>query len=209
MAYALLFLIEFLAAVLVWQLWSIRRLKSSLHLLQLDSYSNIRLFKWMAHLPGERLFALPVSAILGPLVLTSLILHGSLTILLLGLWIATGGYYFKVTPEPAQKKPLVFTSRANRILAVSVLLDVILAAQIFYTLRNQAGWEVDRSLFISFLVSVFASPVLVVLANILLIPLQKSVNYYYLSSAKKKLAQVSPVIVGITGSYGKTSTKYF
>ena len=199
----------FLASTVVWNLWSVRRLKDSLHLLQLDGYSNTRLFKWLLHLPRERLFALPISLVIAALFLAAILLPDWLVLLLLVIWVSLGSYLFIKTPVAAQKKPLVYTARAKRILLVAILLDVLITCSLFLTLRSSLKCEADTSIFTVFLVSILASPLLVVLANIFLIPIQKSINFYYLASAKKKLLSVSPVIIGITGSYGKTSTKYF
>ena len=46
------------------------------------------------------------------------------------------------------------------------------------------------------------------LANVLLSPLQNAINRTYLRRAEKRLREVKPSVIGITGSYGKTSTKY-
>ncbi|MBU1262741.1 UDP-N-acetylmuramoyl-tripeptide--D-alanyl-D-alanine ligase [bacterium] len=47
-----------------------------------------------------------------------------------------------------------------------------------------------------------------VLANILIWPTEKLINLRYLIMAKKKLKRLKPKVIGITGSYGKTSTKH-
>lgn len=205
---SLLYLVLFYLVIAVWLLWSIRRLKSSLHLFQLDGYSSRRLFKWLLHLPGVRLFALPISAVLLGLIGGSLILPKLLDYPLCLLWIGLGGYLFKEIKEPQEKKPLIFTGRAKRIFITSILIDISLTVFILYQLRV-AGAGLVTGFFISFLFSILLSPVIIVASNILLHPVQWSINYYYLTSAKRKLLEVGPMVVGITGSYGKTSTKYF
>ena len=202
-------LIAFLAAILAWNLWSVRRLKILLHLLQLDSYANLRLFKWLLHLPRERLFALPISLVLGIFLFVSVLIPGVLVSTLTVVWATIGFYFYQKTPMPIQKKALVYTARAKRILLTSVALDLLFTASLFFLLSNSVELALDTSLFAVFLISILVSPLLIVLANILLIPIQRGINFYYLFSAKKKLTKVSPVIIGITGSYGKTSTKYF
>ena len=52
------------------------------------------------------------------------------------------------------------------------------------------------------------SPLTTVLANIILSPVQNAINQTYLRRAQRRLRDVSPLVIGITGSYGKTSTKY-
>jgi UDP-N-acetylmuramoyl-tripeptide--D-alanyl-D-alanine ligase len=47
-----------------------------------------------------------------------------------------------------------------------------------------------------------------VLADVLLVPAQRSVNARFLRSAAARLRDVHPVVIGVTGSFGKTSTKF-
>lgn len=50
---------------------------------------------------------------------------------------------------------------------------------------------------------------LVLLANTINIPIENSVNRYYYNDAKRILASMPNLtVIGVTGSYGKTSTKY-
>jgi UDP-N-acetylmuramoyl-tripeptide--D-alanyl-D-alanine ligase len=56
----------------------------------------------------------------------------------------------------------------------------------------------------------FLSPVLVILSNFINAPLERAINLWYISDARRILKKMPRLIViGITGSYGKTSTKYF
>jgi len=51
-------------------------------------------------------------------------------------------------------------------------------------------------------------PVWIMLANRLLRPLQEQVNQGYIDQAVDKLTTFQPVTIGITGSFGKTTTKH-
>jgi UDP-N-acetylmuramoyl-tripeptide--D-alanyl-D-alanine ligase len=53
-----------------------------------------------------------------------------------------------------------------------------------------------------------AAPLLLILASLLLRPLQLWRNRGYLKGASATLARLNPAIIGITGSFGKTGTKY-
>lgn len=44
-------------------------------------------------------------------------------------------------------------------------------------------------------------------ANIALTPVESMIRAGFIRSAKRVMAQINPVVIGITGSYGKTSTK--
>jgi UDP-N-acetylmuramoyl-tripeptide--D-alanyl-D-alanine ligase len=100
------------------------------------------------------------------------------------------------------KKPLVCTPRVKRMFATHGLL-VALAAVCSLSLG-----EVGRNICLAFLL--LASPLFVLLSNALNAPLERAINRRYIRDAERKIgAMPQLVVVGVTGSYGKTSTKYF
>jgi UDP-N-acetylmuramoyl-tripeptide--D-alanyl-D-alanine ligase len=97
------------------------------------------------------------------------------------------------------KKKLVFTARATRLLITALLL---LAAATYVLLQF--------SPLVSFLGAAlicFFTPGVLIVANLLLYPLEMTIQHLYLQSAKRKLKKLKPKVIAITGSYGKTSTK--
>ena len=55
-----------------------------------------------------------------------------------------------------------------------------------------------------------ASPFVIILANIINKPIELSINRYYTNDAKKMLAACPNLtVIGVTGSYGKTSVKFY
>ncbi len=113
--------------------------------------------------------------------------------------------------KPASaKKPLVMTGRAWRILIASTSLCVVLVlvpsglAHLYLggAPADLITWAVMTA------VGFFLLPQIVVLADVLLAPVQASINGRYLRSARKRLQEVAPTVVGVTGSFGKTSTKF-
>jgi UDP-N-acetylmuramoyl-tripeptide--D-alanyl-D-alanine ligase len=106
---------------------------------------------------------------------------------------------FSVRPVKNPKKKLVFTARATRLFVLSLIL-LICSMFIFSMLP-----------FYVFIFAVafitFSVPVLLLLSNIMIYPLEKVINNFYIRSAKKKIRQLKPNVIAITGSFGKTSTK--
>lgn len=100
------------------------------------------------------------------------------------------------------KKPLVFTSRAKRIYGVMIALSTIIAGGLsFFGLY----WTS-----VALLVMLVVSPMILLLANILLSPVEKSINKKYYNDAARILKSMPDLqIIGVTGSYGKTSTKHY
>jgi len=114
-----------------------------------------------------------------------------------------------LTSAPA-KKPLVMTGRAWRILVTATLLTpslVLVPAGVVHI--GLGGWPLDVATWLVTTAAVFVlTPQVVVLADVLMTPVQRAINARFLRAARRRLDDVAPTIVGITGSYGKTSTKF-
>jgi UDP-N-acetylmuramoyl-tripeptide--D-alanyl-D-alanine ligase len=93
------------------------------------------------------------------------------------------------------KKPLVNTERLQRIRAVSLCMLILLAlvATVFMPL----------AVFVLQLV-----PVVIVGANLLLMPAQKRTNEGFINEAKQRLSENNAQRIGVTGSFGKTTVKH-
>lgn len=102
-------------------------------------------------------------------------------------------------------KKLVFTGRIKRLFAAAgiiltalILLFVFLPDNIFGVL----------SATVAFIIS-FLSPLLTYICWAVTYPIERAMSRWFVSDAKKILRQHSNLkVIGITGSYGKTSTKF-
>ena len=98
------------------------------------------------------------------------------------------------------KKKLQITYRVKRIwITAYVLLNLIFAGLLYN------GFSV---LFCGIFL-LFVLPIFLVQANIILYPLENSIRKGFLRKAQARLADCNPTVIGITGSYGKTSVKHF
>jgi len=111
--------------------------------------------------------------------------------------------------KPAAKKRLVMTGRAGRILALATILSVLLVliASAGAHLAGGAPYDIATWAITTALVLVGA-PLVLVAADALLTPVQYAINRRYLRAARSKLDVIAPLVVGVTGSFGKTSTKF-
>ncbi len=96
---------------------------------------------------------------------------------------------------------LNWTRRLKTLALVWFLLQLILIVFVAIVLP-QSLW----SFFLLDLI-VIATPVIVDLSLWLTFPLEQAVSKKYVQTAESKLKSISPTIVGITGSFGKTTTK--
>lgn len=121
---------------------------------------------------------------------------------LVALMAAFLGQAYLDRPRPA-KKPLVYTARVKRLLAADALVTVLLMA----TVTTWApAWAVPLGLAAIFV----AGPLWLLLANLLNAPLEAAINRHYINDAKRLLAQNPGLtVIGVTGSYGKTSVTHF
>jgi len=107
------------------------------------------------------------------------------------------------------KKPLVMTGRAWRILVTATVLSVALVLMPAAAAHLAAGAPWDLIAWAtSTVLAFFAVPALLVSADFLLQPVQGAINARFRARATEKLTTIGPTVVGITGSFGKTSTKF-
>lgn len=102
------------------------------------------------------------------------------------------------------KKPFVVTSRIKRLVLTIFVIYLFLSLVIWFNYnQNDIVFYYLIYLFLSYM-----SYFVVFIANIINKPIEKCVYYYYKNMALKKLNDKTNLIkIGITGSYGKTSSK--
>ena len=119
------------------------------------------------------------------------------------LWLALGALVLSLFYFPRKaKKPLACTARVKRLWVTYALLTLLVGA--LAVLLGGTGEFVLLGLVTA------ATPFTLLLANICNAPIEKAVRNYYIRDAKKLLASHKRLrIIGITGSFGKTSVKYY
>lgn len=109
------------------------------------------------------------------------------------------------------KKPLVWTRRVWRIFSVMWTITLLVAA--LYISTNAWPGQIMSAMLVAALVMMLdcAWPAdLAMMANWLLKPVEKRINQGYVNDAARILASMPQLkVIGITGSYGKTSTKHY
>ncbi len=173
------------------------RLRTYLHAFQQEEYDNPRFLKWYAE---KRAF--DRYATLGLLIgLPFAYLQPQATYLIIAFWLA---YRIRKEPDPTTsgKKSLVLTTRASHIWWCAS------AFPLFAIGFLSVGNENPLLALLGTIVLIQSLPLFLTLANTLLRPIQAIQNKKYLRQAEAVLAQLKPTTIGITGSFGKTSTKY-
>ena len=109
------------------------------------------------------------------------------------------------------KKPLVMTERANRLFRCNFLINVILLAAFtssIHLIFNSIPISTISFLAFSF-IFYYLQPITVYLSTAIMNPYEAHINRgYYLQAQNKIMNRKDLTVIGITGSFGKTSTKF-
>ena len=189
--------------------------RQALHMFQLNSYQDL---SYGNYLKSHQKTYWNVKRIV-PCVLMAL---GGLSINAQPFLFAAGaGLWWLVNRPQKAKKPLVYTPRVKRLLTCAVVVAVAWASLTDYiaTVLMLTGVLSESALLAQtgVMYTSLALPLfilfqhrLILLYNDMMAPIEKAINNHYINDARKILASRPDLrVIGITGSYGKTSTKYF
>lgn len=202
-----------------WFLLCALKLKFSLHMVQIEGYDLYKYTEWMnshkdkIYTIKDKAYAL-ISAVNGVFfVIASIKGDNNLYSYSIASSIFTSLFlYLGNRTKYESKKPLVFTSRAKRLYGISMglvaadFLIVLLLVKVF--LKDVTDyfplWAGILSVVYYFCSYYMAGAIYI--AN----PIEKNINQKYYTVASNKIKNMKNVkSIGITGSYGKTSTKFF
>jgi len=181
---------------------SICTLVRQYQMLQQNSYYPSRYFKWVKESYSVLLavecmvFCFSSTLYLGKNYISQLVLYSIMFISRLVSAIHT---------HKRSIKKLVFTARIKRLFATVIIIFILLIS-LFLGFGDKLLGEISSILLFMF---ASVSPLTVLLAWTLTYPLEKAVSNWYINDAKRILkAHKNLTVVGITGSYGKTTTKF-
>ncbi len=108
------------------------------------------------------------------------------------------------------KKPLVMTNRAKRLFNTNYVINIIffiITAILFVSLLRD--YIAILLMIIVLGILYYLQPLTMALATLVMEPIEKKINMgFYVSAQKKIKTREDLKVVGITGSFGKTSTKF-
>lgn len=174
--------------------FSAKRLMNYLHALQQEDYDDYRLFHWIIEnrvIDKRASLAIIILSLLSTFISASFLFNACLFMIFIGVM------YFEKDPRKDSKKALVLTSRAKRILMPAFGMSVASGAAISLT-NMPFLWLIPTHLL----------PFFLILSNICLRPYEAKIQAKFYAEAQDRLATIRPVIIAITGSYGKTSVKH-
>jgi UDP-N-acetylmuramoyl-tripeptide--D-alanyl-D-alanine ligase len=191
---------------------AVRRVRFFLHIFQLETYKFDRYGRWLAEHAGDTVVRL--SHVVG----TGLLAVGAAGFSLADPWWTAAGLLpaWALTfissrryRSDQAKKPLAYTARMIRLAIPTGILTaapVILGATYGWMGGDPSGvfWYL-----LGFLVADLGAPLWVGAAAVLMQPVESAIQEGFKRDARAKLRRRSDLtVIGITGSYGKTSTKF-
>ncbi|NDJ86872.1 MAG: hypothetical protein GYB66_13400, partial [Chloroflexi bacterium] len=198
---------------LFWAALASWRIRVLIRFFQLEEYQSARYIRWLV---ASRHRAVPDRFLLGAtagFAVAGILLVVGLdaAALHLPVWLVAGAVI--AWPEPAKevKKRFVATQRATRLLvtawAVAILwhvgFGILVASQTDAV--NATTLEIVA---LAGLAGYVLAPLALPVANVLMYPVEETFRRGFREKARRRLARARPLsIIGITGSYGKTSTK--
>ncbi|MCM1504315.1 MAG: UDP-N-acetylmuramoyl-tripeptide--D-alanyl-D-alanine ligase [Muribaculum sp.] len=175
-------------------------LRRDLMMLQQNSYRNERYMRWLRTSADTTSYIrlcsyIALLVMMAPQLSERFRCAVALVVLLINIFnLCTATY----------KKPLVWTPRAKRIYTTAAVLTIGLV---------MAVWLCTRSLMWTgtmLMLAYAASHIILMTANWLLKPVEAKINKGYYDDAARILRTMPDMtVIGITGSYGKTSTKHY
>ncbi len=206
---------EILLAILatVWLIGSWLRIHRQARFYQIEEYMSGRYLRWVLGDRSRSLPARPIVAWILGLAIASLLAEApdSIVPLIVAIFAALVAV---ITPRQQEvKQAFAATPRMKRLLAGAWLASVLgLAAALAAISAIQLG-EIDFLLAFAVstigLIHFLAAPLWLIAGNFLLQPVESTLRRRYLRGAADTLDKIRPKIIGITGSYGKTTTKHF
>ncbi|MFL6450500.1 MAG: Mur ligase family protein [Bryobacteraceae bacterium] len=173
-----------------------RRLATYLHIFQQEEYQSVRFVRWLFQTRSLDLRVSIVVLVVGALQFAVRLAFGVGALFIIAAMLGIAIYEKKL--RAASKKRLVMTARATRIYWVG--FSALGLIGMLYALTDVP--------LLAWLIPVHAVPFALPLAALILSPHEKSVQKRFWNEAHRKLRALSPTVIGITGSYGKTSTKH-
>lgn len=178
--------------------------KRDLQMLQQNSYRNERLWRWIKT-SSEYMSTLRILNFALFLIGISTLSESVYVVLIIVIAVILECVSLLTKKS---KKPLVFTKRVWRLFLPSVVIVTVAAILPAFLTDGEIPSCKSAALILAAVVPFSYIPVMTV--NYLLKPIEKAINNKYCNDAKRILASMpGMLIIGVTGSYGKTSTKHY
>lgn len=192
-------------------------LRYNMHMFQLNGYKNDEHPKWLKKNLRQQ-WILVFTGVLGMLrVLATLIPNGlgrsiafwTLDVLII-LTLLLVRLVYRAMKRLNTKSKFNYTPRVKRMITTILILTGITMIVVSLLPAMLGEHTFPNALTGVFCILISLQLVFNMVSNVINRPIEKAVNQYYINDAKKMLRSVPNLqIIGVTGSYGKTSVKFY
>jgi uncharacterized membrane protein len=187
-----------LIALIGFVVFAARRLLTYLHIFQQEEYDGPRFLRWLVHSGAfDRRLSLAIIVVSAAQLIAAKYVPDWLFPALIGT-VCLGAAAIERDPRKDAKKALAMTARAKRIYGGGLALLVAIGVAAALTTDIVLVW----------LLPVQLVPVALAGATLLLAPSEARVQRRYWREAHAILQRIDPMVIAVTGSYGKTSVKH-
>ncbi|MBE6138320.1 MAG: UDP-N-acetylmuramoyl-tripeptide--D-alanyl-D-alanine ligase [Firmicutes bacterium] len=193
----------FLLSLIPFLFYGILKTKKILHILQQNWYNDgNRYINWIKNNVKKVFYSFDALFVI--FVLGLILPYKYLLILFIAFYVVSFVLLHKKSKLEQVKKPLVVTARIKRLIMTSLVFYAIAITVMCLTFDEKYVWLYYLGLGLT----MYLQYIYLYLVNIVNKPIEKQVFYHFRRQAVKKLKSMSNMsVVGITGSYGKTSSK--
>ena len=202
----MLILIAFWACALIATANTAKEYQRCLMMLQQNSYRSERYRRWLRQSADST----SVTRLVGMAVFLVAMVTWSTTDWSMAMMMLFGLLNVVALSRVKYKKPLVWTARVKRLYGVMAALSAALIAAAVLIFGNSGALDRLFAATVAVTGLYCASHMVTLAALALLAPVEKRINRRFTDDARRILRSMPDLkIIGITGSYGKTSTKHY
>jgi UDP-N-acetylmuramoyl-tripeptide--D-alanyl-D-alanine ligase len=188
-------------------LFYVRRALRYLQFFQQEEYNSGRFVNWWLEKRAFDTRGSLVALVAGGFGMAESVFPGaSLVATAIGAVVLVAAAWTEEDPRKVGKIKLNMTDRLTAIYRLSIGLYALVVFGILGTV-TALGLGAAPILWLLSLTLIQSTPFWIMLANALLWPQESQKQQAFINEAKEILADYNPYVIGITGSYGKTSTK--
>ncbi len=187
-----------------------------LHMLQLESYQGNMYIKWLKRLGKNECATWLLSGLVALFLrLGWLFFYYTNTVFANAMLYAADVAYLAIllysgisNRKKQAKKPMVYTGRMMRLMVALALIATVFHLGLFLSLPPYNYGNILLQNLLRYLPGMLL-PFFVLVAHFVILPIENIIKKWYYNDAKRKLAGYADIVkIGITGSFGKTSTKF-
>lgn len=195
-------------AALAWLVATWIRIYQQARFYQIEEYQSVRYTRWLLASPRRWLHWRMVAGLIGASVIF-LLPQKAPPGMSFGISLAAAVVVGWPESVKEVKKAFRRTRRAMFIVVTAGVVAAVMMLAVTGALVEPVDNTVGAAITLWSLLVFIASPFWLIISNILMLPVESFFRWRFIQKARRIMKERQPIVIGITGSYGKTSTKVY